>query len=201
MGKQTGPFFRTGTIGRVTYYQLFEGHYYLRAKSSLTRKRFFLDGAFEGSRKRSKEFGGAAALASRINRQLPRGKRGRGFMGKLIGQVHKALLAGGTPEEVTAMLLSTYGVAKREHRQEEKKEPLNVHPRQIAGPANATTNSPAEAGLLKASTYTYPHLYCDLAPIQAARNALCASVTVPFVTVPWVSNATISNVGLPATVR
>ena len=109
MGKQTGPEFRTGTIGPVTYYKLFGEHYYLRSKSTLTGKRFFSDPAFEGSRKRSKAFGEAARVAAEINRQLSKAKRGKGFMGKLIGQVHKALQAGESTDEVITKLLSTHG--------------------------------------------------------------------------------------------
>lgn len=94
MARQTGPVYYTGTIGPITYYKLFGEHYYLRTKSSLTKKRFEKDPAFARSRQRSKEFGYAVQLASEINRKLPKARRGKGFMGKLIGQVHKALLSG-----------------------------------------------------------------------------------------------------------
>ena len=112
MGKQTGPEYRTGTIGPVTYYKLFGEHYYLRARSTLTGRRFHKDPAFEGSRQRCKDFGGAASLASEINKHLPKQNRGKGFMGKLIGQVHQALLTGKTKEEILQDILSVHTVKK-----------------------------------------------------------------------------------------
>ena len=109
MGKQTGPDFRTGTIGPVTYYKLFGEHYYLRSKSSLDGKRFARDPAFARSRKRSKEFGGAASLASKIYKLLPKKNRGKGFMGKFIGRVHLLLMDGYTPEAIQQEALREYG--------------------------------------------------------------------------------------------
>ena len=112
MGKQTGPNFRTGTIGPVTYYKLFGEHYYLRAKSSLTGQRFWKDPAFARSRKRSKDFGGAAQLASQIYKLLPKKNRGKGFMGKFIGRVHRLLLDGFSPEAIQAEALREFGVVQ-----------------------------------------------------------------------------------------
>jgi hypothetical protein len=124
MARQTGPVYYTGTIENITYYKLYEDAYYLRTKSSLDAARFYKDPAFAKSRERSEDFGGAAGLASAIYKLLPKKNRGRGFMGKLIGQVHTLLLKGKSAKEVQEAVLKEHGVVLPESK--EPKEQVSV---------------------------------------------------------------------------
>jgi hypothetical protein len=61
----------TGTKYGVTVYQLPDGKYYVRMKSSITGKRIKKDPVFEGFRKSSFRMKDASPIASYIYRQLP----------------------------------------------------------------------------------------------------------------------------------
>jgi hypothetical protein len=124
MARQTGPVYYTGTIHNITYYKLYEDAYYLRTKSSLDAARFYKDPAFAKSRERSEDFGGAAGLASAIYKLLPKKNRGRGFMGKLIGQVHTLLLKGKSAKEVQEAVLKEHGVVLPESKEPRPEAPL-----------------------------------------------------------------------------
>ena len=63
MAKQVGIVRFSGTIGDLTFYQTRDG-YYVRQKSTLSRKRYKEDPAFERSRENNAEFGIAATGAS-----------------------------------------------------------------------------------------------------------------------------------------
>lgn len=64
----------TGTVDNLTFYKM-EGAYYVRMKSSLTRKRFFKDAAFEGSRRSSNRLAVGSKLASSVYKSFPEKKR------------------------------------------------------------------------------------------------------------------------------
>jgi hypothetical protein len=109
MGLQKNQYY-IGRQGHLVYYQ-WRDIYCVRTKSSLDRKRFFSDKAFEGSRKRAVEFGKAAKLAAEVYQLLPKELKKRGFIGKLTGRAHKALMNGKSREEVQTELLRSCGLA------------------------------------------------------------------------------------------
>jgi hypothetical protein len=74
MAKQGGHHPLRGTIGDISYRKTQDG-YIGQQKSSLTRKRFLTDPAFENSRKASNEFGTAGKGASMLNKIFTEGIR------------------------------------------------------------------------------------------------------------------------------
>jgi len=74
MAKQAGDFFIEGSIDDLTYYKM-NGTYYVRQKSSLTKKKFWKSKAFERSRESCKRFSEGNKLASRIYRMIEKEKR------------------------------------------------------------------------------------------------------------------------------
>jgi len=74
MAKQAGDFFIEGTIDDLTYYRM-NGRFYVRGKSSLTKKKFWRSKAFERSRESCKRFSEGNKLASRIYRMIEKEKR------------------------------------------------------------------------------------------------------------------------------
>jgi hypothetical protein len=103
MAKQKGPKFITGTIGGLTYYKL-EGTYYVRKKSTLSRKRVKRSPAFQRTMEYAGLLGQASKLASVAYRMLPREKqkveRYRGMTGKAMQLLKEGL----DTEEVQARL-------------------------------------------------------------------------------------------------
>ncbi len=73
MAKQMEGFIE-GTIDDITFYKMGD-EYYARMKSSLTRKRFFRDKAFEGSRRSFQRFGRGNQLASVVYNEIEKEKR------------------------------------------------------------------------------------------------------------------------------
>lgn len=65
MGKQIGFQKLTGTLGDINYYKS-KGKYYMRMKPGPNAKQFKTHDAFNGSRKRSMEFGYASKKASEL---------------------------------------------------------------------------------------------------------------------------------------
>ncbi len=74
MAKQMEGFIE-GTIDDITFYKMGD-EYYARMKSSLTRKRFFRDKAFQGSRRSFKRFGKGNQLASLVYNEIAEEERG-----------------------------------------------------------------------------------------------------------------------------
>jgi len=74
MAKQAGDFFIEGTIDELTYYKMY-GTYYVRRKSSLTKKKFHKSRAFERSRESCRRFSEGNRLASRLYRRMEKEKR------------------------------------------------------------------------------------------------------------------------------
>jgi hypothetical protein len=71
MPKQKGPKFISGTINGLTYYKL-NGRYYVRKKSSLSRRRVKRSPAFQRTMEYAGLLGQASQLASAVYRMLPR---------------------------------------------------------------------------------------------------------------------------------
>ena len=74
MAKQAGDIRITGTLDDLTFYKM-DGKYYVRLKSSLTRKRFMKDKAFERSRKSAERFALGNQLASKLYRMIEKEKQ------------------------------------------------------------------------------------------------------------------------------
>jgi hypothetical protein len=96
MGQQMSFLVFSGSIGGLTFYELY-GKYYVRSKSSLDKARVSRDPAFARSRVASSRFGLAARVAGNVYRLLPRNKRKRGLIGKLTGLANQFLFTGEAP--------------------------------------------------------------------------------------------------------
>jgi hypothetical protein len=109
MARQAGPLFISGTLQDLTFYQL-DGTFYVRQKSSLTRKRFRKDPAFARSRERAAQFSVASKLAKEVYYLLPKKKRKHGVIGKLTGQANRLLQEGASVEAVKRRLQKEWGL-------------------------------------------------------------------------------------------
>jgi hypothetical protein len=90
-------------LQELTFYKL-DGKDLVRKKSSLDKKRVKSDPAFANSRKSSKVFGKAAAIAREVYRALPKEKRKHGLIGKLTGIANRLLHEGKSEFEVKELL-------------------------------------------------------------------------------------------------
>ena len=118
MAKQIGAIKITGTIDDMTYYKMM-GEYYARRKSSLTRKRFFKDKCFEGSRRSSERFGLGYQLASLVYNRIEKEKRVNKlyvFMAKwAIAMLKRGMSKERVVEELSDYLVE-FGFLKRVNR-------------------------------------------------------------------------------------
>jgi hypothetical protein len=103
MAKQKGPKFISGTINGLTYYKL-NGRYYVRKKSSLSRKRVRRSPAFQRTMEYAGLLGQASQLASAVYRMLPREKQQVERYRALTGQAMQLLKEGLDAAEVKARL-------------------------------------------------------------------------------------------------
>lgn len=69
MAKVYEPLVITGTIGNACFYKM-DGKYYVRMKSSLTRKRVLKDASFRRTREHAATLGVASKIASRVYRLI-----------------------------------------------------------------------------------------------------------------------------------
>jgi len=120
MAKQIGDKKLTGTIDNVTFYKM-EGEYYVRMKSSLTRKRFFKDAAFEGSRSSSKRLAAGSKLASAVYRTIPQKKREYSMFCELKSLAIKLMKEGQSDEEVMVRLNKLVREKMRKSKMENRK--------------------------------------------------------------------------------
>ena len=102
----SGPF-RSGTVGGATFYQM-NGRQYVRAKSSLTRKRVLKDKAFELTRKCASDLGRAAQIGSVIYHALPREIKVLWMYRAITGEAASMLYDDQTEEEVQEFLWKKY---------------------------------------------------------------------------------------------
>jgi hypothetical protein len=93
MARQAGPIKIEGTIGNLCFYRM-DGAFYVRQKSSLSRKRVLRDPEFARSRVAAGRFGVAVKLASSVYRRLPKVEKGHGVIGRLTAIANKLLCAG-----------------------------------------------------------------------------------------------------------
>ena len=97
-----------GTIGGVTFYQM-NGRTYVRAKSSLTRKRVLKSKAFEKTRKCARDLGRASQIGSVIYKALPDDiRRERWLYRAITGEAASLLYEGKEEQEVEELLWKKY---------------------------------------------------------------------------------------------
>ena len=103
MAKQVGSIFLTGSLSDLCFYEM-DGKHYVRAKSSLSRKRVLKDPAFKKTRENAGLLGRASAIASRFYRSLDREKRNRRLYQMLTGRVMEQLKNSKNEQEIILML-------------------------------------------------------------------------------------------------
>ena len=107
MARQAGHIKIEGTIGGLCFYRM-DGVYYVRQKSSLTRKRVLKDPKFARSRIAAGRFGVAVKVASSVYRRLPAEAKGHGVIGKLTAVANKLLCDGCNREEALLRMERDY---------------------------------------------------------------------------------------------
>lgn len=103
MARQSGTHTITGTIDHLCFYKM-EGKFYVRQKSSLTRKRVKTDVAFANTMQYAKLLGKASKIASAFYKSIPAEKKLPGLYKRLTGMVMQ-LLKEGTDEAVIVIHL------------------------------------------------------------------------------------------------
>lgn len=103
MARQAGPFFITGTIGGLTFYHM-GGQYYVRRKSSLSKRRVKTDPVFSGLMRHANLLGVASSLSSLVYRSLPRERRDIGLFRRMTGKAKRWLEAGYSVSQAREML-------------------------------------------------------------------------------------------------
>lgn len=103
-GEGKPPF--TGTIEDLTIYQLPDGKWYVRMRSSITGKRIKKDPVFEGFRKSAVRMKDASPIASKVYQLLPVKKYT--LFREMTGKALLWLKAGLTVEEITDKLIRDY---------------------------------------------------------------------------------------------
>ena len=96
----------TGTVDCLTIYQLPDGNWYVRMKSSLTGKRIKKDPVFKGFRESSFRMKDASPIASKVYQQLPVKKYE--LFREMTGKALLWLKAGLSVEEITDKLIRDY---------------------------------------------------------------------------------------------
>ena len=109
MAKQVGPFYITGTMCKITYYQMGK-KFYARSKSSLDAKRVKEDKAFQKTVQNAGLFGRASRIAASIYKLVDRDKKDILLYRKWTGMVVKFLRDGKSEKEASRML---YLIAKK----------------------------------------------------------------------------------------
>lgn len=97
---------KKGTIDDLTFYQLSDGIWYVRLRSSITTKRILKDPIFQGFRNSSVRMKDASPIASKVYRQLAV-KRYPLFR-EMTGKALLLLKSGLDPAAVEAELMSAY---------------------------------------------------------------------------------------------
>ncbi|WP_298739657.1 hypothetical protein [uncultured Chitinophaga sp.] len=107
MAKQKGPTFITGTFNGLCYYQM-DGQYYVRRKSSLSRRRVKRSPAFRRTMRYAGFLAEASRIASEVYRITPRKSRKREIFQGLTGKAMELLKKGMEAALVMAQLKAEY---------------------------------------------------------------------------------------------
>lgn len=103
MARQSGNIFITGTIDNLCFYKM-DGQYYVRLKSSLTRKRVKRDPAFARTMQHARLLGEAAKLASVVYKTVQPVHRRKGLYKQLTGIAIRLIKEGKTAAAVVSGL-------------------------------------------------------------------------------------------------
>jgi len=107
MGRQAGPHFITGTIGNRCYYKL-NGKYYVRAKSSLSRRRVKRSPAFRHTMVYAERLAQASRIASGIYRLFEKDKRKVQLYRAMTGKAIDLLKTGMAAASIQTALMHAY---------------------------------------------------------------------------------------------
>ena len=107
MAKMDEGIFISGTIGNLTFYQMY-GRTYMRTKSSLTRKRVLKSKEFEQTRKHASDLGRAAQIGSVVYQALPAEMKERWLYRAITGEAASLLYEGQEEDEVQEFLWKKY---------------------------------------------------------------------------------------------
>ena len=103
MARQKGPIFIQGTIKGYTYYKL-NGKYYIRKKSTLSRKKVLTSPEFHLTRIYANQFREASEIASLLYKEIDEGKKNMNLFRSLVSRAKLLLASGKNKEEVVEML-------------------------------------------------------------------------------------------------
>jgi hypothetical protein len=98
MARQAGNHFIEGTLDDLTFYKM-DGVYYVRMKSSLTRKKVLKSPRFALTRMHAGQLGEASRIASVIYKGIPREERNIRLFRSIVGKA-KVMLGKGKEKEV-----------------------------------------------------------------------------------------------------
>ncbi len=107
MARQAGHIKIEGTIGGLCFYRLGE-EYYVRRKSSLSRRRVLKDPCFTRSRAAAERFGLAVKLAAQVYRRLPAADKGHGVIGRMTAVANRILCDGHKRDAALLLLERVY---------------------------------------------------------------------------------------------
>jgi hypothetical protein len=163
MAKQKGSLLITGTHNGLCYYKL-NGRYYVRRKSSLSRKRVKSSPAFKRTMEYAGLLGKAAAIASAIYHTLPREIKKRELYRAITGNVMSLLKEGLEVDIIKARLQAQYARPKRPAAP--KAKPKNRYHVTVTGalqaaafpqPAKAAAHSPDQPSRLRSAVLSPPY--------------------------------------------
>src|ERR1019366_8636408 len=103
MAKQIGPNFKEMCKQNLQFYKM-EGKYYVRKKSSLSRRRVLTDKAFTLTRVHSNIMAQASPIASAVYRQIPKPEKDFSYFRALVGMAQTMVKLGMNKEEIYEVL-------------------------------------------------------------------------------------------------
>jgi hypothetical protein len=103
MARQAGTIFIEGTLDDLTFYKM-DGKYYVRMKSTLSRKKVLNSPRFARTRMHAGQLAEASKIASVVYRQIPKEERSIKLFRTIVGKA-KLLLAAGKDKEVVLEIL------------------------------------------------------------------------------------------------
>jgi hypothetical protein len=107
MGKQAGPIFLERTIDDVCFYKM-DGKYYVRAKSSLTRKQVLFGKRFRKTMESAGRLARGSRIAAAIYGAIPEEIKAYSMYRVMVGEAVRLIKAGMTDEEASKVLWMKY---------------------------------------------------------------------------------------------
>ena len=132
MGLQDGIIKITGTIDNLTFYKM-NGIYYVRKKSSLSRKKVLTAPSFERTRMHAGEFKIASKIASRLYRPIKKEDKSIHLFRKMVGRAKTLLHKGNQIDQIiliiTDELIQLIADAKQKMQPKTNKEKKAIAPK------------------------------------------------------------------------